>query len=118
MPGKVRGGVTPSGTPRKMSRKKGWPSAGRPTPSARIFLICSSRSSGKGCDPSPNESDSWSLSHGEVRTQILAPIAAALDSGRVHGANRPNEGFPPPSLKGRCLKAIWRYMTLSERLGP
>ena len=72
------------------------------------------RSSGK----SPNKSDSWSLSpHGEVRTQILAPSAAALDSGRVHGANRPNEGFPPPSLKGRCSKAIWRHMTLSERLG-
>ena len=97
----------------KMSRKKGWPSAG-PVLGARIFLMSSSRSSGKGCDPSPNESDSWSLSpHGEVRTQILAPSAAALDSGRVHGANRPT----PPSLKGRCLKAIWRYMTLSERLG-
>ena len=46
----------------------------RPAPTARISLMSSSRSSGKGCDPSPNESDSWSLSpHGEVRTQILAP---------------------------------------------
>ena len=134
MPGKVRGGsVTPSGTPCsrsrrnssmfratlcKMSRKKGWPSAGRPVSGARISLMSSSKSSGKGCDPSPNESDSWSLSaHGEVRIQVLAPSTAALDSGRAHGANRPNEGFPPPSLKGRCLKAIWRYMTLSEILG-
>ena len=49
-------------------------------PGARISLMSSSRSSGKGCDPSPNESDSWSLSpHGEVRTQILAPSTAALD---------------------------------------
>ena len=63
----------------------------------------------KGCDPSPNESDSWSLSpHGDVRTQILAPIAAALDSGRVHRASRPSEGFPPPSLRGRNLVGeIW-----------
>ena len=78
----------------KMSRKKGWPSAGRPAPGARISLISSSRSSGKGCDPSPNESD------GDVRRQILAPVAAALDNGRVHGASRPSEGFPPPSLRG------------------
>ena len=84
---------------------------------ARISLMSSSRSSGKGCDPSPNESNSWSLSpHGEVRAQILAFIAAALDSGRVHGASRPSEGFPPPSLRGRCLKAM-RYITLSERFG-
>ena len=54
----------------------------------------------------------WSLSpHGEVRTQILAPIAAALDSGRAIPVT-------PPSLRGRCLKAIWRYITLSERFGP
>ena len=84
-----------------------WWSGPECSATARISLMSSSRSSGKGCDPSPNESDSWSLS----------PHAAALDSGRVHGANLPSEGFPPPSLKGRCLKAIWRYMTLSERLG-
>ena len=30
---------------------------------------------------------------------------------------RASEGFPPPSLRGRCLKAIWRYITLSERVG-
>ena len=48
-------------------------------PRRRIFLMFFSRSSGKGCDPSPNESDSWSLSpHGEVRTQILAPLHRLL----------------------------------------
>ena len=34
----------------------------------------------------------------------MAPIAAALDSGRVHGASRPSEGFPPPSLRGALFE--------------
>ena len=77
MPGKVRGGsVTRSGTPCSRSRvvgvlkKKGQRHAVQDVqeeglafswsacPGARISLISSSTSSGKGCDPSPNESDS------------------------------------------------------------
>ena len=99
MPDEVRGGsVTRSGTPCSRSR------AVQDVQEEGFLPACPLRQNLSDVlqqvrDPSPNESDSWSLSHGEVRTQILAPSAAALDSGRVHGANLPSEGFPPPSLK-------------------
>ena len=79
----------------KMSTKKGWPSAGRPDSGARISLISSSRSSGKGCDPSPTRATPWRREDTD-----LGPHRCCFGQW--------------PSPRGQPSK--W-YITLSERFG-
>ena len=57
------------------------------------------------------------LAHGEhgrcVRAGEAQRGCGDLGPGSAEGPGPTG----PTSLKGRCLKAIWRYMTLSEILG-